>query len=215
MVLTNSIDIGSEITAADTFSCSCICDEDDHDDVGENEQVEASSHDATVPNGETEILPLQQSSWNDLDTNMPTESESKKLLDLDHTDKIAAGEKYYACTCWDEELCPCQWEKNSTMVHLTNLICTSSRIWGRIQVNNIAYEKHILVRWSSDAWKSFSEQSASFEQSETNLKRDAFTFEIERPQHGEMVELAVQYCVCNQEFWDNNDGSNYQVLGTY
>ena len=82
-------------------------------------------------------------------------------------------------------------------------------------MNNVAYEKQIFVRWSSDGWKSHSEQPASFEQSATNLKRDAFTFEIERPQHGEKVELAVRYCVCNQEYWDNNEGGNYQVLGTY
>ena len=210
VVLTNSIDIGSEITAADTFTCSCTCiqtDEGDHMDVDG-----ASAHKATFPDGGTEVLPLQQSSWDDTVMKMLTKSESKESLD--HlTNKTNDAEKY--CTCGDEELCPCQWEENGAMVHLTNLICTSSIIWGRIQVNNVAYEKQILVRWSSDAWKSFSEQSASFEQSETNLKRDAFTFEIERPQHGEIVELAVRYCVCNQEYWDNNDGTNYQVLGTY
>ena len=177
---------------------------------------EASAHKTTG----MEVLPLslQQSPRDDnMDMKILTESESGKKLflegDIDPTNKTLDGERY--CTFLNEELCPCQWEENSTMVHLTNLICTSSRIWGRIQVNNVAYEKQILIRWSSDAWKSFSEQTACFEQSETNQKRDAFTFEIERPQYGEMVELAVRYCVCNQEYWDNNDGANYQVLGTY
>lgn len=216
VVLTNSIDIGSEITTANTVTCSCTGDERD-DYVGVDGQVEASrsTHETTG----MEVLPLslQQSPRNDMDMKILTESESGKKLfpegDIDHTNKMLDGERY--CTCLNEELCPCQWEENSTMVHLTNLICTSSRIWGRIQVNNVAYEKQILIRWSSDAWKSFSKQTACFEQSETNQQRDAFTFEIERPQHGEMVELAVRYCVCNQEYWDNNDGANYQVLGTY
>ena len=212
VVLANSIDIGSEITTADTFTCSCTCIQTDEGDIMDVDgQVEASAHKAAVPNGETEVLPLQQSSCDDMDTKTLTESESMKSSE--YLTNKTNGEKY--CTCRNEELCPCQWEENGTMVHLTNLICTSSIIWGRIQVNNVAYEKQILVRWSSDAWKSFSEQSASFEQSETNLKRDAFTFDIERPQHGEMVELAVRYCVCNQEYWDNNNGTNYQVLGTY
>lgn len=209
VVLTNSIDIGSEITTADTFTCSCTqWDElEDHVDHADG-KVEASAlYKATISNGESELVPLEQAPW---DSKMLTESDSDKLLDLaNQTD----DEEY--CTYESEELCPCQWEGNSTMVHLTDLVCTPSRIWGRIQVNNIAYEKHILVRWSGDGWKSVSEQPASFERSEINLKRDAFTFEIERPQHGEIVELAVRYCVCNQEYWDNNGGNNYQVLGTY
>ncbi len=214
VVLTNSIDIGSEITTAGTFTCSCTQWEDLEEDRRVDADGKVGAYDATVSNGESELLPLQQTPWDDImDTEMLTESESEKLLDLENHVNQMDGEEY--CTCGSEELCPCQWEGNSTMVHLTDLICTSSRIWGRVQVNNVAYEKQILVRWSSDAWKSFSEQSASFEQSETNLKRDAFTFEIERPQHEETVELAVRYCVCNQEYWDNNDGNNYQVLGTY
>ena len=216
VVLTNNvdIDIGSEITTVGAFTCSRTCtqaDYDNHNNIMDADgQAEASAHKTTVLNVEMEASSLQQSSWDNNDTKMPL--VASKISLEDHTKKIDS-EKY--CTCRNEELCPCQWEENSTMVHLTNLICTSSRIWGRIQVNNVAYEKQIFVRWSSDAWKSYSEQPASFEQSATTLKRDAFTFEIERPQHGEMVELAVRYCVCNQEYWDSNDGANYQVLGTY
>lgn len=207
VVLTNSIDIGSEITTAgSTFTCSCTQWDELEDHVDADGRVEASAlYKGTTSSGE---LLLQQASW---DMKMSTESDNDKIL-VDHANQMDDVEY---CTCENEELCPCQWEGNSTMVHLTDLVCTPSRIWGRIQVNNVAYEKHILVRWSGDAWKSFSEQPASFEQSEINLKRDAFTFEIERPDHGEMVELAVRYCVCNQEYWDNNDGNNYQVLGTY
>ena len=120
------------------------------------------------------------------------------------------------CTCKNEDVCPCQWEDgNSDMVHLTNLICTPSRIWGRVQVNNVAFEKKIFIRWSQDNWESFCEQPACFEQSATNLRKDAFTFEIERPKESGTIELAVRYCVYDEEYWDNNGGTNYQVLGRY
>lgn len=212
VVLTNSIDIGSEITNVGSFTFSHTRDDDNHNKIMDMDgQAEASARKTTVLNVEMEAFSLQELDNDDIRIPLTTSKISLESDD-DHTEKIDS--KKYS-TCRNEELCPCQWEENSSMVHLTNLICTSSRIWGRIQVNNVTYEKLIFVRWSSDAWKSYSEQPASFEQSATNLKRDAFTFEIDRPQHGEMVELAVRYCVCNQEYWDNNDGNNYQVLGTY
>lgn len=131
----------------------------------------------------------------------------------DHQMKKKESEK--CCKCENEELCPCKWDEGNDMVHLTNLICTPSRIWGRVQVNNIAYEKKIFIRWSHNNWESYCEQLARFEQSATNLRKDSFTFEIERSDHSETVELAVRYCVYDEEYWDNNGGTNYQVLGTY
>lgn len=47
------------------------------------------------------------------------------------------------------------------------------------------------------------------------MNKDSFTFEIERPAgNSESVELVVRYCVCGEEFWDNNGGTNYHVPGT-
>ena len=144
---------------------------------------------------------------------------SKKSLQDQSTSQVALNLKkkdsQKCCSCKDKDACPCQWEENDLMVHLTNLICTPSRIWGRVQVNNVAFEKQIFIRWSQDNWESFSEQPACFEQSATNLKKDAFTFEIERPEQSETIELAVRYCVYDEEFWDNNGGTNYHVIGKF
>lgn len=165
--------------------------------------ITSSLNKATIPDvtvtckAEIETFHLEQSSCEKSNVSLKTSAESK------------------ICTCTDEELCPCQWDENNTMVHLTDLTCTQSRIWGRIQVNNVAFEKQIFVRWTHDNWESYNEQPACFEQSSTNQRKDTFTFEIEGPQVGKTVELAVRYCVQGEEYWDNNGGNNYQVLGTF
>ena len=140
---------------------------------------------------------------------LQTQSASQGALSLKKKDSQKC------CSCKDKDTCPCQWEENDLMVHLTNLICTPSRIWGRVQVNNVAFEKKIFIRWSQDNWETFSEQPACFELSATDLRKDSFTFEIERPEASETIELAVRYCVYDEEYWDNNDGTNYQVIGKF
>ena len=124
------------------------------------------------------------------------------------------------CTCTKKDVYPCQWDDTgNSMVHLTDLVYTRSRIWGRVLVSNVNFEKRIFVRWSQNNWESYSEQQASFQEEKDTTDsqlgdKDAFTFEIMRPQDGKTVELAVRYCVCDEEFWDNNEGTNYQVTGT-
>lgn len=164
-------------------------------------KTERETHPIKFPRESTRML-LRVSNRSLADSNSMT---------VEHQMKKKESEK--CCKCKSEE--PCKWDEGDDMVHLTNLIYTPSRIWGRVQVNNIAYEKKIFIRWSHDNWESYCEQPARFEQSATNLKKDSFTFEIERPDHSETVELAVRYCVYDGEYWDNNGGTNYQVLGTY
>lgn len=107
----------------------------------------------------------------------------------------------------------------------------SKVLLGKCRVSNVAYEKQVTVRHSFDYWKTYQEIDASFHESITTAAAkkkewDMFTFDIGVPsslipllssckgqQHIGPITcwIALRYKVSGQEFWDNNDGKNYQV----
>jgi hypothetical protein len=91
---------------------------------------------------------------------------------------------------------------------------------GRIQVQNIAFHKTVTVRYTFDFWQSVSEISASYievGQDRKNKNLDTFVFSIDlidnsrNSINGQTMYFAVQYTVGDRVYWDNNNGSNYQV----
>ena len=81
-------------------------------------------------------------------------------------------------------------------------------IKGFIRVANLAYEKHVTVRWSNDKWATFQDKDATFS---TSLNRKSDMFEFVLPfQEQKEIEFAVRYRVDGIEVWDNNAGGNYQ-----
>ncbi|RMD42770.1 hypothetical protein DV735_g2337, partial [Chaetothyriales sp. CBS 134920] len=90
---------------------------------------------------------------------------------------------------------------------------------GCIAVQNLAFHKSVVTRFTFDHWKTTSELVAEYSQEVRgplqNDGLDRFTFSL---QLADQVNLAnktlffcVRYHVNGQEFWDNNGGSNYQV----
>lgn len=75
-----------------------------------------------------------------------------------------------------------------------------------IRVANLAYEKHVTVRWSNDKWATFQDKDATFS---TSLNRESDMFEFVLP-FQEEIEFAAPYQVDGIEVWDNNAGGNYQ-----
>ncbi|KAI9288649.1 putative phosphatase regulatory subunit-domain-containing protein [Umbelopsis sp. AD052] len=73
---------------------------------------------------------------------------------------------------------------------------------GRVRVQNIAYHKRVIVRYTFDLWKTCQNVEAAYRES---VGRD--------PQNNDTTTLffAVQYNIDNREFWDNNSGMNYQI----
>src|SRR6266542_1447338 len=79
----------------------------------------------------------------------------------------------------------------------------------------------VEVRYTFDFWSTVSEVQASFAEgvpSKDNKNNfDAFIFSIElidnsrNPIDGKTMYFAVHYSVDNRDYWDNNNGSNYQV----
>ncbi|KAF9897336.1 hypothetical protein BX616_005772 [Lobosporangium transversale] len=86
---------------------------------------------------------------------------------------------------------------------------------GKILVQNIAFHKHVSVRYTVDFWQSFTEVMAEYEESIPSSSMDRFSFEIPLEMERAMVEktfcMAVRYQVSGREFWDSNNGMNYQV----
>ncbi|CAG8790207.1 17243_t:CDS:2, partial [Racocetra fulgida] len=98
----------------------------------------------------------------------------------------------------------------------------------RIQVQNIAFQKSVEVRYTFDFWQTVSEVSANYAEGvpdkDSRNSFDLFIFAIELIDNsrnqidGKTMYFAVRYKVNGRDYWDNNNGSNYQVnfkrLGT-
>ncbi|KAI7820030.1 putative phosphatase regulatory subunit-domain-containing protein [Gamsiella multidivaricata] len=86
---------------------------------------------------------------------------------------------------------------------------------GTVLIQNIAFHKHVSVRYTIDFWQTQSEVSAEFEGSIPGSALDRFAFKVALDMDKSVVEktfcFAVRYQVIGREFWDSNNGMNYQV----
>ncbi|KAG0273255.1 hypothetical protein BGZ96_004941 [Linnemannia gamsii] len=90
-----------------------------------------------------------------------------------------------------------------------------TELQGKILIHNIAFHKHVSVRYTTDYWQTQTEVTAEFEESIPGSVLDRFAFKIPMEMDKMMVErsycFAVRYQVIGREFWDSNNGMNYQV----
>ncbi|KAF9147945.1 hypothetical protein BG015_010347, partial [Linnemannia schmuckeri] len=90
-----------------------------------------------------------------------------------------------------------------------------TELQGKILIHNIAFHKHVSVRYTTDYWQTQTEVAAEYEESITGSALDRFAFKIPMEMDKTMVErsfcFAVRYQVIGREFWDSNNGMNYQV----
>ena len=85
---------------------------------------------------------------------------------------------------------------------------------GTIVLKNLAYQKLVKVRYSTDNWASWKEADAVYSAgittpngSATGLERWSFSEEI--PSSATQVKFAVSYTVNGVTYWDNNFGRDY------
>lgn len=76
--------------------------------------------------------------------------------------------------------------------------------FGGIYVKNLAYQKTVGIRYSTDNWATYHDLDTSFLYSQ-----DANTDEFNSPCIPEGSKYAVYYTVNGQKYWDNNYGDNY------
>ena len=90
---------------------------------------------------------------------------------------------------------------------------------GVVAVQNLAFHKNVTARFTLDYWKTVSEVTAEYShdvrRQGINDGCDRFQFHLRLEDHvnleNKMLFFCVRYNVNGQEFWDSNDGLNYQV----
>lgn len=81
---------------------------------------------------------------------------------------------------------------------------------GTIKVQNLAFEKYVHVRLTTDSWKTFFDVEAKFLHSESP-DVDVFTFRVQIAPAVKSVKFCVRYRCNAMDFWDNHDSNNYCV----
>jgi hypothetical protein len=98
------------------------------------------------------------------------------------------------------------------------LAADNKTLVGSVAVANLAFNKYVVARFTLDYWKTTSEVVAEFNHDVRQLTRDGydrFNFNIKLADQANLeaktMFFCVKYCVNGQEYWDNNNSTNYQV----
>ena len=97
------------------------------------------------------------------------------------------------------------------------MVCDSDLLTGVVRVQNTAYEKHVVIRYTLNDWETFSDLKADWEESVLENNRpetDRFRFNIRLPSTSWSlrVKFAISYDVAGMNFWDNNHSSDYELM---
>jgi hypothetical protein len=89
---------------------------------------------------------------------------------------------------------------------------------GSVAVANLAFNKHVVARFTLDYWKTTSEVVAEYNNDIRAPKVDGydrFNFNIKLADQANLeaktMFFCVKYNVNGQEYWDNNNATNFQV----
>ncbi|EFO90194.1 hypothetical protein CRE_18348 [Caenorhabditis remanei] len=99
-------------------------------------------------------------------------------------------------------------------VCVSALRASGSSIVGQVNLLNVAFDKVVVVRYTTNGWETQDQIVANYSHRLFATEDiDAFNFTIAIPvklTEGK-CEFCVQYQVAGEEFWDNNEGQNYVV----
>ena len=139
------------------------------------------------------------------------ESESEFPFDLDQKTEREIRLANFPSDTFDRRTTPVRVERIFLSADRQTLI-------GVCAVQNIAFSKLVVARFTLDYWKTTSEVVAEYNNDPKNPNTDGcdrFNFHIKLSDQANVdqktVLLCVRYNVGGQEFWDNNDDLNYQV----
>lgn len=112
------------------------------------------------------------------------------------------------------------YERRMKPVRLERLFLSGDKttLVGVCAVQNIAFQKQVVARFTLDYWKTTSEVMAEYNNDVRQRPTDGcdrFNFHIKLTDQANIdnktLLLCVRYNVGSQEFWDNNNNTNYQV----
>lgn len=111
--------------------------------------------------------------------------------------------------------------RKNSIVRVERLFLSSDKkkLVGSVAVANLAFHKHVVARFTLDYWKTTSEVVAEYNhdvrKKYANDGYDRFYFNIQLSDQvnleSKVMFLCVRYNTNGQEYWDNNNGTNYQV----
>lgn len=92
---------------------------------------------------------------------------------------------------------------------VTDPICLT--ITGVVRVRNLDFHKSVHVRYTLDAWQSYSDLQAEYVGNSCDGFSDKFKFIIfgNSMEVGQRIEIALRFSCKGEQFWDNNLGINY------
>ncbi|KAM3659373.1 protein phosphatase 1 regulatory subunit 3C-B-like [Ammospiza maritima maritima] len=104
---------------------------------------------------------------------------------------------------------------HSNLVCLESCVIQGRALSGTVKVQNIEYEKKVMVRITFDGWKSFRDIPCQYMHSTYgSADTDIFTFELTLPKPS-ISHRGAEFCIsfqCGQKtHWDNNHGKNYKI----
>lgn len=92
---------------------------------------------------------------------------------------------------------------------VTDPICLT--ITGVVRVRNLDFHKSVHVRYTLDAWQSFSDLQAQYVDNSCDGFSDKYSFTLfgNSMEVGQRIEIALRFSCKGEQFWDNNQGINY------
>lgn len=92
---------------------------------------------------------------------------------------------------------------------VTDPICLT--ITGVARVRNLDFHKSVHVRYSLDAWQTYSDLQAEYVPNSCDGFSDKFTFTVfgNSMEIGQRIEMALRFSCKGEQFWDSNHGVNY------
>jgi len=112
-------------------------------------------------------------------------------------------------------------DRHHWMVRVEKVVMShdNKSILGTVAVQNIAFQKLVVARFTMDYWQTTSEVAAEFTNDVRRKQRDdgcdRFTFKIkledQKNLENKTLFFCVRYRVNDQEHWDSNCDMNYQV----
>lgn len=104
-------------------------------------------------------------------------------------------------------------------VSLENVILKESEkaVVGTVKVRNIAYQKEVFMRATSDGWKTQEDAFCTYVPNSPSahgvtVLYDTFSFRLTLPPKSKKLEFCVCFKCSGSEYWDNNSGKNYFIL---
>lgn len=94
----------------------------------------------------------------------------------------------------------------------TACMMDETKLRGVVRVLNIDFHKSVLIRYTTDEWRTQIDQYATYVPNSCDGLSDRFTFSlngINTIQPGQRLIFALCYRVAGQELWDSNQGKNY------